>query len=158
MTETELFNSLSKIVDSNLLNSLKGSSITKQGNVISMFEKYTLRATPTGCKLMRLTDGLTIDFSSLKSAVTWATFDNTCKISDCSRVLFLETMLAGLEFDQNLYEKYSRKAESKEKKLTYFIKLQETKMKKRLFIEELEGFSFKAKRLQVSQFERSSYK
>ena len=158
MTDAELYNSLNKIINRNLINDLKSSTVIKQGNTVTMFERYLLKTTSSSCLLKRLTDGVTINFSSLKNAVTWATFDNKSKIADCDRVLFLETILKGLDFDQILYEKYIKKTPSNDKKFTYLVKLQETKMKKRLLLQELEVYCDRAKRLQVAQFERSSYK
>ena len=158
MTDAELYKSLNKIITDNLIKDLKGSTVIKQGNTVTMFERYLLKTTSSACVLERLTDGITINFSSLKNAVTWATFDNKSKIADCDRVLFLETILKGLDFDQTLYEKYVRKTPSQDKKFTYLVKLQETKMKKRLLLQELESYCYRAKRLQVAHFERSSYK
>jgi hypothetical protein len=158
MTDDELLNSLNKIINNNLINDLRSSMVVKQGNTVTMFEKYLLKTTSSACLLERLTDGITINFSSLKNAVTWATFDNKSRISDCSRVLFLETILKGLDFDTILYEKYIKKTPSKDKKFTYLVKLQETRIKKRQLLQELEGYCYRAKRLQVAHFEKSSYK
>lgn len=158
MNDTDLFQSLNKIVDKKLLNDLKGSVVLQNGNTICMFEKYLLKNVRGGCVLTRLTDDLTIDFSSTKYAATWATFDNKSNVSYCERILFLDKLIIGLVFDQTLYEKYSKKAGSKDKQLTYHIKLFETKLKKRQLLNELEDFSNRAKRFQLSQFEQSSYK
>ena len=158
MTDAQLFQSLSKLVDARTFEILKKTVILQDDNEYILFHKYTIQKDGHGYKIIRITDDSTYSFTSLKYAVTWVTLDKCDMIYESNRVRYLDMILAGIEVSSMLYDHYLKTVKSIETRFVYSNKLKENSSKKKQITHELDIFAAKAKARQMAQFNQSCNK
>jgi hypothetical protein len=93
-------------------------------------------------------------FFNLKHAVAWCTFDKRNMLYKANRILELDGLLAGLEVDISLHTKIFKNSKESSNKLIFLAKLNEDKMKKKQFTDELYTYINDSKKWQTKRFNR----
>lgn len=93
-------------------------------------------------------------FYSLKHAVAWCTFDKRNMIYQAKRVVQLDNLLAGLEADISLHTRIFKNTKDSNDKLIFLAKLNEDKMKKKQFTDEIYRYITDSKKWQNKRFDR----
>lgn len=94
---------------------------------------------------------LPVDFSSLKYAVTYCVFDKNRKDRETRRLCELDRYIGSLNVNIAQHEKMVKKAEAPDK-FIYVAKLNEEKLKKRKFMQELEQYLSVSKYMQTNKY------
>lgn len=94
----------------------------------------------------------TVEFSSLKHAVTWCVFEKNKKMKDVGRIAELDNMLGSLEVQIAQHKRMVDKHKSSEDKYIYMAKLNEAKRKKVLALQEINNYVAMSKYWQNSKF------
>lgn len=92
-----------------------------------------------------------IDFSSLRYAVTYCVFDKNQKNKENKRLCELDRYIGALNVHIAQHEKMVKKSSFPDK-LIYVAKLNEEKLRKRKFLQELERYLSVSKHLQTSKY------
>jgi hypothetical protein len=121
-----------------------------------LFQKYKISKTPTGYLVTFLTPiDRSYEFTTLKNATAWCTFDNARQYRDANRVIDLDLRLSSNELDMQIHKKLAKKAKDKGSKLIYTIKWEEDARKKKLLSEELDSFINSSRILQERKFNKT---
>lgn len=119
-----------------------------------LFGKYIVVPTAQGffkAALMNEPEN-TVEFSSLKHAVTWCVFEKNKKIKDVSRIVELDNMLGSLEVQIAQNKRMVDKHKSTEDKFIYMAKLSEAKLRKTQALEEINNYIAISKHWQNNKF------
>lgn len=92
-----------------------------------------------------------LDFSNLRYAVTWCVFDKNQKTRENKRLCELDRSIGALNVNIAQHEKMAKKARLPDK-FIYVAKLNEEKLKKRKFLQELEQYLSVSKFLQTNKY------
>lgn len=93
-------------------------------------------------------------FNTLKHAVAWCTFDKRNMLYQATRILQLDSLLAGLDVDISLHTKIFKNTKDSNDKLIFLSKLSEDKMKKKQYTDELYRYINDSKKWQTKRFDR----
>ena len=94
---------------------------------------------------------LPMDFSSLKYAVTYCVFDKNQKNKENKRLYELDRYIGALNVNIAQHEKMLKKSTIPDKYI-YVAKLNEDKLRKRKFLQELERYLTVSKYLQTNKY------
>ena len=94
---------------------------------------------------------LPIDFSSLKYAVTYCVFDKNQKNKENKRLCELDRYIGALNVNIAQHEKMLKKSAIPDKYI-YVAKLNEEKLRKRKFLQELDRYLSVSKYLQTNKY------
>lgn len=158
MTDVELLKAIQKIIDPNMVNSIKKFVIIQENNGYRVFEKYLITKSNTDFRVNKLYNDIEHRFLTLKNALIWCTLDNKNLVVESQRVKFLDSQITGLSITSALLERYLKNVKDKDKKFIYSNKLIENKLKHDRLTTEMINFSQKARRFQLNWLNTSSYK
>lgn len=94
----------------------------------------------------------TFIFGNIKNAVSWCTFHKRNKLYEANRIIELDRKLGTAELEIKILKRKFSKAETLEEKLIYLAKLNESKLKKVAFNEELYSFVMESRNWQERRF------
>lgn len=94
----------------------------------------------------------TKNFSSLRNAVTWCSFDNRNKLTQANRIEFLDTMILGLDSNITVHRNLITRAKDLEIKLIYIAKMSEEQARKKYMVEEMSSFINESRTWQTRKF------
>ena len=94
---------------------------------------------------------LPIEFSNLRYAVTYCVFDKNRKDKETKRLCELDRCIGSLNVNIAQHEKMVKKS-SVPDKFIYVAKLNEEKLKKRKFLQELEQYLSVSKYIQTNKY------
>lgn len=97
-------------------------------------------------------------FSTLRTAVVWATMDKRNKILDAERVSILDKNLYSAEFNIELHKKLYKKTKDIDMKVIYLNKLQKDMGTKKNLMQELDRFARNAQLWQLNKFQEQTSK
>jgi hypothetical protein len=97
-------------------------------------------------------------FSSLKHAVTWCVFDKQNRKKDLKRIEELDCIISSLDVTISQQKRLAEKCKSYEDKSIFLAKLMEGKIKKKLYLDEINGYVITSKYLQTKKFEETGPK
>lgn len=154
-----MFTVLTKILSKEKLSELERQIIYKDvDGTYSLFGKYSIKPEGnifTAYKNQTYTE---FDFTELKNAVTWVTFDNINNINLARKVIELDMKLTGALENVRVYERLCKNTKNIETKSIYLCKLNENRLKRNTILGELDSYVNKAKEWQYKQFELNSSK
>lgn len=122
----------------------------------NLFGKFTIARNELGYYVIQTSVEETLDFSSLKHAVTWCVFNKNKKFKEIKRIHELDTLMGSLDVAIAQHKKLAEKASDRESKEIYLAKLIEEKRKKRLLNEEIDEYVQISKYMQNKQFQENS--
>ena len=99
----------------------------------------------------------THEFTSMKNAVTWCTFDNANQFREARRIEDLDMRLSSKEVDIAIHKKMVKSAKDTDSKWIYLIKLEEDNTKKRTMLNELHSYINISKMMQERKFEETKH-
>jgi hypothetical protein len=158
MDERVLFQALERIIDHKTLEKVRGEAILKDKNSYTLFSQYLIKKLKYGYEVSKLTGDKVYPFTSLKYAVAWVSMDQRNLIVEANRLEFLDGILSGIDLSIKLYEKYEKSSKSSENRLIYITKLNESLLKKKRIMGELNDMSERARKWQMDKFSKSSSK
>jgi len=94
----------------------------------------------------------TMNFSSLRNAVTWCSFDNRNKLTQADRIAYLDSMISGLDANITVHKNLIARTKDVEYKLIYIAKMSEEQAKKKYMVEEMSSFINESKNWQTRKF------
>ena len=154
-----MFSILTKLLSKEKLSELERQSIYKDSDgTYNLFGTYLIKPAGHVFILSKNNTYTEINFTDLKNAVTWATFDNINNVNLSRKVLELDMKLTGAIENVRIYEGLCKKTKSMDSKIMYLSKLQENRIKRNTILNELESYIIKAKEWQYKQFELNSSK
>jgi hypothetical protein len=159
ISEAKMFSILTKLLSKEKLSELERQSIYKDSDgTYNLFGTYLIKPAGHVFILSKNNTYTEINFTDLKNAVTWATFDNINNVNLSRKVLELDMKLTGAIENVRIYEGLCKKTKSMDSKIMYLSKLQENRIKRNTILNELELYIIKAKEWQYKQFELNSSK
>jgi hypothetical protein len=159
ISEAKMFSILTKLLSKEKLSELERQSIYKDSDgTYNLFGTYLIKPAGHVFILSKNNTYTEINFTDLKNAVTWATFDNINNVNLSRKVLELDMKLTGAIENVRIYEGLCKKTKSMDSKIMYLSKLQENRIKRNTILNELESYIIKAKEWQYKQFELNSSK
>ena len=159
MSEAKMFAILSKLLSKEKLSELERQSIYRDvDGTYSLFGTYQIKPEGNVFTVSKNTTYTELDFSELKNAVTWATFDNLNNINLARKVVELDMKLTGAVENVRVYERLCKNTKNLDTKSIYLSKLNENRIKRNCILRELESYVNKAKDWQYRQFELNSSK
>jgi hypothetical protein len=118
-----------------------------------LFNKYAIRKTPVAYEVTILTSDKKLSFNSLKNATAWCIFDKRDKFYETRRIEELDGKIGSLDVDIQIQQKLYRNAKTEDDLLINVAKLSESRLRKKIMIEELEGYTTDSKHWQERRFE-----
>lgn len=97
-------------------------------------------------------------FSTLRTAVVWATMDKRNRILDAEQVSTLDKNLYSAEFNIELHKKLYKKTKDIDMKVIYLNKLQKDMSTKKNLVQELDRFAKNAQLWQLKKFQEQTSK
>ena len=117
-----------------------------------LFNKYCI-VEEKGYYVIKPKRGIDIkNFSSLRNAVTWCSFDNRNKLIQANRIAYLDTMISGLDANIVVHKHLISRSKDLENKLIYIAKMSEEQAKKKHMVEEMSSFITESKNWQTRKF------
>ena len=98
------------------------------------------------------------NFTSIKTAVTWATLDKLNRIIDADKVSWLDQSLHSADFNIELHKKLYKKTKDIDMKVIYLNKLQQDMDKKKILTKELDRFVRFVQQWQLKKFQEQTSK
>jgi hypothetical protein len=92
-------------------------------------------------------------FSSLKHAVTWCVFNQQNRKKDIKRIEELDSIISSLNVTIYQQKRLIEKSKSYDEKCIFLAKLMEEKIKKKNFVNEINGYVLTSKYIQNKKFE-----
>jgi len=147
---------LDKLMKPNIIGDLEDVIIFQNTDgSYELFNIYHINKTKENNYIVTMLSTFTThQFNVLKNAVAWCTFDKRNLLQQANRILELDTMLAGIELDILLHTKIFKNIKNSEDKLIFLAKLNEDKLKKSRFTDELYKYINDSKRWQTNRFNR----
>lgn len=159
ISEVKMFAILTKLLSKEKLSELERQSIYKDSDgAYNLFGNYLIKPEGHIFTLTKRNTYTEIDFTDIKNAVAWATFDHINNINLARKILQLDMTLTGAIENVRIYEGLCKKAKNIDTKIIYLAKLQENRIKRNTILSELESYVNKAKEWQYKQFELNSSK
>jgi len=119
-----------------------------------LFGEFTIAKENNMHVVTKHTTDLEVKFYSQRNAVVWTTLYFRDNIGDANRVRDLDKILEGTNVNIEVHQQLYLKTSDIDKKLIYFAKLQEDKLKKKQLVIELDRFALNSKRWQNSRFDQ----
>jgi hypothetical protein len=92
------------------------------------------------------------EFTNIKNAVTWCTFDNVKKYYEAGRIKDLDLRLCSMEVDIAIHQKLANKTKDKNNRWIYLTKYEEDLLKKKAMLKELNSYINTSKLIQAQKF------
>lgn len=122
----------------------------------NLFGRYIVTPTNDGYYVVTLSeDNINLEFSTLRHAVTWCVFQKNNKHKEIKRIYELDGLIGSLEVSIEQHKRLMNKSKSNEDKCIHLAKLQEDKRKKRMAIEEINGYAELSKYWQNKKFQEN---
>jgi hypothetical protein len=139
------------------IRALRGSIVYEVGkDEYELFGEYNISRKPNNFVVEKHGTFTVRHFSTLRNAVIWTTLDKRNLIVESNRVVELDIMLTGADTNLEVHKRLADKAKDIEMKLTYIVKLQEDKAKKKQISDELDKFAANTKTWQYKQFSQAA--
>lgn len=119
-----------------------------------LFGEFTISKEDNMHVVTKHTTDLEVKFHSQRNAVVWTTLYFRDNVGDANRVKDLDKILEGTNVNIDVHRQLYLKTTDMDKKLIYFAKLQEDKLKKKQIVVELDRFALTSKRWQNSRFDQ----
>lgn len=122
----------------------------------NLFGRYVVTPTNDGCYVVTLAeDDINLEFSTLRHAVTWCVFQKNNKYKEIKRIYELDGLIGSLNVSIEQQRRLMNKSNSSEDKYIHLAKLEEDKRKKRLALEEINGYAELSKYWQNKKFQEN---
>lgn len=116
----------------------------------NLFGAYIINQQNNGAyKLQKLDSHSTLEFSSLKYAVTYCVFEKNNKYKEKARLVELDDLISSLEVTIQQHKKLAQKSEYKD---IVLAKLIEAKLKKRQALNEMQRYTALSRYIQDRKF------
>lgn len=154
MIDDRLIKKLEKAIPKSQMRTLQDVSVYQDiDGVYYLFDTYSIEKINGAFLVSGNSMSQVLTFGLLKNAVAWCTFDKRNKISDANRILELDHKLSRIDSDINIRQQLASHAKSTDEKLMYVAKLGEDKVKRKLMIEQLDGYVRESRDWQNKRFE-----
>lgn len=156
--EQHMFQALANIIRSkDIINLIKTLIIETDDGEYLLYGLYTIK---------KINDTYTVSvgseikntFSSLKTAVSWATVESKNNFMLAKRIDILDKSISSADFNVGLYKKLYKKTKDIELKVIYLNKLQNETMKRKTLTFELDSHINKIQKWQMGQFKNQTSK
>lgn len=122
----------------------------------NLFGRYIVTPTKDGYYVITiLEENINLEFSTLRHAVTWCVFQKNNKYKEIKRIYELDGLIGSLNVNIEQHRRLMNKSKSSEDKYIYLAKLEEDKRKKRLALEEINGYAELSKYWQNKKFQEN---
>lgn len=122
----------------------------------NLFGRYIVTPTKDGYYVITiLEENINLEFSTLRHAVTWCVFQKNNKYKEIKRIYELDGLIGSLNVNIEQHRRLMNKSRSSEDKYIYLAKLEEDKRKKRLALEEINGYAELSKYWQNKKFQEN---
>lgn len=140
-----------------LVNKIQDLFIVREyDGTYNLFGRYIVSPTNDGYYVVTIAeDDINLEFSTLRHAVTWCVFQKNNKHKEIKRIYELDGLLGGLDVSIEQHKRLMNKSKSTEEKYIYLAKLEEDKRKKRLALEEINGYAELSKYWQNKKFQEN---
>lgn len=156
MNESAKFAILKRLFDNTDISELQKHLVIETDRGYELFGEYVIALNEGKYVITKNRTDLYKEFFNLKNAIVWATLDYRNSISNANRVDELDMLIEGLTASINMHQEYYNKSKDADRKLIYFTKLQESRLKKRSLQHEIGRYINETKRWQESQFKKAA--
>lgn len=155
---SEEWKKLERIFNEAILRKVKDIIIVKDASKDSyeLFGEYFLSRQPDCIRVTKKNSDVLFDFGSMKSAVTWIALDKRNKVLQSKRIIEIDSKLSSAKLDLMIQERLNRKSADTETKILHLIKAEETRLKIKNLLSELNTFAQEAKEWQLKKFDDSN--
>lgn len=141
---------ISLLEGQSFLKTFKNAAIYKiYKNYYGLFDKYKL-TTETQPTIHRFSDSTEYIFSSVQTAIAWATLDHLNKINDASELLSLDHQVSGILFEIQVHKRIAKNANS----VVSQTKLDELNYKMARLNNKIKTYVNRTHNWQMRQFEK----
>ena len=120
----------------------------------NLFGTYVVTPQPNGGFKVSKDDEVSVEFSTLKYAVTWCVFEKNNKHKEIERLISLDQFINNLEVNMHQHKKLAEKIKGSDRDI-YLAKFLEEKLKKRRAIAEIEQYTLFSRYIQTKKFSES---
>ena len=140
-----------------LVNKIQDLFIVREyDGTYNLFGRYIVTPTVDGYFIVTMSeDNLQLEFSTLRHAVTWCVFQKNNKYKEIKRIYELDGLIGSLNVSIEQQRRLMNKSNSSEDKYIHLAKLEEDKRKKRLALEEINGYAELSKYWQNKKFQEN---
>jgi hypothetical protein len=140
-----------------LVNKIQDLFIVREyDGTYNLFGRYIVKPTLEGYYVVTFAeDNISLEFSTLRHAVTWCVFQKNNKYKEIKRIYELDGLLGSLDVSIEQHKRRINKSKSSEDKYIYLAKLEEDKRKKRLALAEINGYAELSKYWQNKKFQEN---
>lgn len=156
MNESAKFAVLKRLFDATDITELQKRLVIETEAGYELFGEYVIALVDNKYVITKNRTDLYKEFYNLKNAIVWATFDFRNSISNANRVDELDMLIEGLNCSINLHQEYYNTSKDVDRKLIYFTKLQESRLKRKALQNEVGRFVNETKRWQEQQFKKAA--
>ena len=117
----------------------------------NLFGTYVVKPQPNGGFKVSKHDEDSVEFSTLKYAVTWCVFEKNNKYKERERLCTLDQIINNLEVSMYQHKKLAKKVKGSDRDI-YLAKFLEDKIKKKKAIEEMEQYTSFSRYIQTKKF------
>jgi hypothetical protein len=150
----QVFERLEKMIPTREMASLQDLVIYQDTDgSYQLFNKYAIRKTTVAYEVTILTSDKKLYFNTLKNATAWCIFDKRDKFYETRRIEELDGKIGSLDVDIQIQQKLYRNAKTEDDLLINVAKLSESRLRKKIMIEELDGYTRDSKNWQERRFE-----
>lgn len=140
-----------------LVNKIQDLFIVREyDGTYNLFGRYIVTPTVDGYFIVTMSeDNLQLEFSTLRHAVTWCVFQKNNKRKEIQRIYELDGLIGSLNVSIEQQKRILNKSKSSDDKYIHLAKLQEDKRKKRMALEEINGYAELSKYWQNKKFQEN---
>lgn len=153
---------LDKFLEKNVTAAVKDVLIWKNNDgTYNIFGNYKITLLQNGLykiDVLNNPDNPDLVVSNLKTAVTWCIFERNKKYKETRRIIEIDSLLGSLDVGISIHRKMMLKSLDVEDQLLYSIKLNEEKLKKKRFLEEIREYVNLSKYWQNAKFKENRNK
>jgi hypothetical protein len=153
---------LDKFLEKNVTSAVKDLLVWKNNDgTYNIFGNYKITLLENGLYKIDILDNPDkpeLIVSSLKTAVTWCIFEKNKKYKETRRIIEIDSLLGSLDVGIAIHRRMMQKSSDIEDKLLYSIKLNEEKLKKKRFLEEIKEYVNLSKYWQNAKFKENRNK
>lgn len=156
MNESAKFAILKRLFDNTDISDLQKRLVIETERGYELFGEYVIALRENKYIITKNNTDLYKEFFNLKNAIVWTTFDHRNSISNANRVDELDMLIEGLNSSINLHQDYYNKSKDADRKLIYFTKLQESRLKRKVLQHEIGRYINETRRWQETQFKKAA--
>lgn len=139
-----------------LVTKIKDLFIVRENDgTYNLFGKYLIKQNQHGTYSVNVLDNddrITLEFSSLRNAVTWCVFEKNRKYKEIKRIHELDDFLSSIDAMIAQHRRLIERNKNSEDKHIFMAKLFEERLKKRKAIEEMNEYASLSKHWQTKKF------